>query len=135
MAEGATLELVVWRLGAQRYALPLSVVERVLPAAEVTPLPDAPDVVTGVLNFQGCIVPVVDMRLRLAQPQRDLMPGDQIVLAHTPRRLLAFCVDAVQGVVDQDAQALDGLIVVHDLERLLSRDEERRLDRALGPAS
>lgn len=151
MAEGKTLELVVWRLGAQRYALPLAMVERVLPAAEVTPLPDAPAVVTGILNVQGRIVPVVDLRRRLGQPQRELQLADQIVLARTARRVLAFAVDSVQGVVDHEAQSMvdtreisrgpgvvsgviklpDGLVLVHDLERLLSLDEERGLDLAL----
>lgn len=106
MAEGKTLELVVWRLGAQRYALPLAMVERVLPAAEVTPLPDAPAVVTGILNVQGRIVPVVDLRRRLGQPQRELQLADQIVLARTARRVLAFAVDSVQGVVDHEAQSM-----------------------------
>jgi purine-binding chemotaxis protein CheW len=151
MAGGKALELVVWRLGAQRYALPLAVVERVLPAAEVTPLPGAPEVVTGILNFQGRIVPVVDLRRRLGQPQRELLLADQIVLARTARRVLAFAVDSVQDVVDHEAQAMvdtreiphgpgvvsgvvklpDGLLLVHDLERLLSLDEERGLDLAL----
>jgi len=151
MAESSTLELVVWRLGTQRYALPLAVVERVLPAVEVTPLPDSPEVVSGILNVQGRIVPVVDMRRRLALPQRELLLGDQIVLARTARRSLAFSVDSVQGVVEHEAQALvhahevssaagfvsgivklaDGLILVHDLDLLLSTDEVRRLDEAL----
>jgi purine-binding chemotaxis protein CheW len=151
MAKGKTLELVVWRLGAHRYALPLTAVERVLPAAEVTPLPDAPDVVTGILNVQGRIVPLVDLRRRLGQPQRELALADQIVLARSERRVLAFAVDSVQGVVSHEAQAMvdtreaslragfvsgviklsDGLLLVHDLERLLSLDEERGLDLAL----
>ena len=106
MAKGKPLELVVWRLGEQRYALPLTAVERVLPAAELTPLPDAPEVITGILNFQGRIVPVVDLRGRLGQLQRELALADQIVLARSARRVLAFAVDSVQGVVSHEAQAM-----------------------------
>ena len=44
---------VIFTLDAGRYALDLDVVERVVPAMEVTPLPNAPDIVLGVFNLQG----------------------------------------------------------------------------------
>ena len=148
-------QLVVWTLDQQRYALPFSVVERVVRAVEVTPLPDAPAIVRGIINVQGQVVPVVDVRARFDLPARTTALTDQIVLAQTARRQVAFFVDAVDGLVDYAARAVvdaasiapgkggiagvlkfsDGMILIHDLDRFLSLDEEQSLDEALSHAS
>ncbi|HSW06798.1 chemotaxis protein CheW [Aquabacterium sp.] len=151
MADLGVQELVVWLLDEQRYALPLACVERVLPAIDVTPLPEAPRLVRGIVNVQGRIVPVVDMRQRFAHPPRELLLADQLLLVRSPRRRLGFFVSAVSGVVEAAGDALvpsrsivpgtsgiagvlklpDGLILIHDLDRLLSLDDEQALDDAL----
>lgn len=144
-------QLVVWTLNTQSYALPFTMVERVMRAIEVTPLPDAPDIVCGIINVQGEVVPVVNMRARFSLPEREIALSDQIVLARTSRRQLAFFVDAVNGLVDYAEEAVvhtediapgkgaiagvlkfpDGMVLIHDLERCLSLDQEHILDIAL----
>jgi purine-binding chemotaxis protein CheW len=143
-------QLVVWTLDAQRYALPLPAVERVVRAAAPTPLPDAPAVICGVIDMHAQLIPVVDMRLRLRLPPREVALTDLLVLAHGARRAVAFVVNAVLGVIDRPPDTLptdavaagdgciagiarlpDGIVLIHDLDRLLSLDEERTLDVAL----
>lgn len=155
MAANDTREWVVWLLDGQRYALPLEAVERVVSAPEITPLPTAPPLVCGVVNVQGRIVAVVDLRQRFGLPVRALRWSDQLVLARAARRSVAFGVDAVEGLVEQPAEAIvpatdiapgidaiagalvlpDGLLLIHDLDRLLSLDEEQALDAALAEAA
>lgn len=53
----AIRQLVVFNLADQRYALHLSAVERVVLIAELTALPKAPEIVLGIINVRGCIVP------------------------------------------------------------------------------
>ncbi len=148
-------QLVVWTLDAQRYALPFAAVERVVRAVEVTPLPDAPEIISGIINVQGRIIPVVDMRARFGLPARETALADQIVLARTSRRPLAFFVDDIQGLVESSEDALadasdivaapgaiagvlkfkDGMILIHDLERCLSLEQEHALEAALSDAT
>ena len=56
-------QLVIFTLDAQLYALPLASVQRVLHMVEVTPLPNAPEVVLGVIDLHGNIIPVMSMLL------------------------------------------------------------------------
>lgn len=143
--------IVVLSLDEQRYALWLSSVERVLPALFVTPLPKAPEIVLGVIDVQGEIVPVVDLRKRFRLPPRDMALDDHVVLARSPRRRLALVVDKVAGVEVADraqcvgVEALppgsgyvaglvktkEGLVLIHDLGTFLGLEEERALDAAL----
>ncbi|MBF8302857.1 MAG: cheW40H-4 [Candidatus Dadabacteria bacterium] len=59
-------QLVVLTLDEQRYALHLSAVERIVRVVEVTPLPKAPEIVLGVVNVQGQIIPVINIRKRFS---------------------------------------------------------------------
>jgi purine-binding chemotaxis protein CheW len=56
------MHLVVFTLDDMQCALSLSKVERIERAVEISPLPMAPEIVLGIINIKGKIVPVVDLR-------------------------------------------------------------------------
>ncbi len=154
-----SLVLTVFILDDQRYALRLSAVERIVRAVEVTSLPKAPAIVLGVINVQGQIVPVVNLRRRFRLPERDIDVNDQFIIAHTSKsgpepvegRPVALVADTVIGVVEVAGEKIttwdeivpgleylegvakmeDGLILIHDLAAFLSLDEENALEEAL----
>lgn len=143
--------LIVFSLDHQRYALQLPVVDRVVRMAAITPLPKAPDIILGVVNIQGRVIPVINMRRRFCLPDREIALTDQLVVAHTARRPVALVADAVLDVITSSAQNLietenilpgveyvegvvkltDDLILIHDLDKFLSLEEESSLDQAL----
>jgi purine-binding chemotaxis protein CheW len=143
--------LTVFTLDAQRYALPLPAVDRVVRIVAITPLPKAPDIVLGVVNIQGGVIPVINMRRRFCLPEREAALTDQLVVAHTARRPVALLADAVPDIIACPAQNLiaaghivpgveyvegvvklaGDLILIHDLDKFLSLEEEVLLDRAL----
>jgi purine-binding chemotaxis protein CheW len=145
------LDLLLFTLETQRYALHLSAVERVVRAVEVTPLPRAPAIVLGVVNAQGRIIPVVNVRKRFGLPEREIDLGDSLILARTSARSVALAVDAVAGLLERSEQQVvasakilagvtyldgvakleDGLILIHNLDSFLALEEERALDAAL----
>jgi len=147
----AVTQLVVFRLDDQRYALSLAVVERVVPAVEVTLLPQAPAIVSGVINVAGRVIPVLNLRRRFRRREREISPADHFLIAHTTRRQVALVVDEVEGMLEHPDAAIvepaqiapglgqmqgliklpDGLVLIHDLEKFLSLDEAEALDEAL----
>ena len=144
-------KIVLFSLDEPRYALYLSTVERVVRAVEITPLPKAPDIVLGVINFQGEIIPVIDIRDRFHLPGRERELEDQFIIAHTSKRLVVLAVDSVAGVYEIDtpqivevegafpytdyisgiAKVDTRIILITDLEKFLSLDEEIILNKAL----
>jgi purine-binding chemotaxis protein CheW len=147
----SVFQLVSFVIAEQQYALPFSVVERVLPMVAVSPLPQAPAIALGVINLHGQVIPVLDIRRRLGFPTRDYGLTAHLLVARTHRRTLALPVDEVWGVQEVAAEAVvpphailphlghvagivmltDGLLVIQDLEAFLSLEEERRLAEAL----
>ena len=70
------MSLVIFFLDDRRYGLRLDAVERVLPALDVTPLPKAPEIVLGLINLKGKIIPVLDVRRRFRLQEREIgLPG------------------------------------------------------------
>jgi purine-binding chemotaxis protein CheW len=148
-------QLVVFRLDERRYALPLTVVDCVVRAVDVTPLPKAPAIVLGAINVQGRVLPVLNVRRRFLLPDREIGPADWFLLAHTARLTVALVVDESEGVIERPQSEIvvstqivpglepfpgvlrldDGLVLIHDLERFLSLDEARALDEAMAKAS
>src|SRR6266704_2551461 len=92
------LQLVVFCLEEQQYALPLPMVERVLPMVAVSPLPQAPPMTLGVINLHGTVIPVLDLRRRFGFPPHEYGLAAHLLLARTTRRTLALPVDVVLGV-------------------------------------
>lgn len=120
-------------------------------AAAITPLPQAPEIVLGILDLQGEVIPVINLRKRFRLPERALRSEDQFVIARTATRTLALVVDSTDCVLEQAERSVvpaqeilagmeylegvtrtaEGLVLIHDLESLLFAAEEERLAQAL----
>jgi purine-binding chemotaxis protein CheW len=144
-------QLVTFSLDDGRFALYVSVVQRIVRVVEVTPLPDAPGIVAGIINLQGRIIPVYDIRLRFHLPARDIHLSDQMIVADTVGRTVALIVDSVDDVIEMPEEKItagehilpdleyvkgvvkrsDGMILIHDLEAFLSPQEDNALQEAM----
>ena len=147
-------QYLVFSLDEQPFALRLSAVERVIRAVEVTPLPGAPEIVLGVINVRGQIIPVFNTRKRFRLLEREIDLSDQLIIARARTRIVALIVDAVSGVYESLEQEMveaesilpgikqiagvvklrDGLILIHDLDTFLSLEEEKALDAVMSVA-
>ena len=57
--------LLVFSVDEQEYALPYTIVEKVVRSVEITPLPNAPDIIKGIINVHGRVIPVLSVREKL----------------------------------------------------------------------
>jgi purine-binding chemotaxis protein CheW len=143
------LDVLVLALDDALLALPLARVVEASRRVSITPLPSAPDVVLGMIVHRGEPIAAVDLRTRLGLALRAPRLTDQMVIARTQRRTVALVVDRVVGTSTLAAERVrptlsqaphiagvavvdDGLWMIEDLDAVLSLDEERVLDRALG---
>lgn len=144
-------DCVVFALDEQRYAIYLSSVERIVSMVEITPFPKAPEIVIGIINLQGRIIPVINIRKRFGLPDKETDLNDQLIIARTSRRSVALVADAVTGIIgcsddkvvkveqilpkagyiDGVVKLEDGMVLIHDLEKFLSLEEEEKLGKAL----
>jgi|ERR1700722_12799345 purine-binding chemotaxis protein CheW len=144
-------QLVAFTLNRQPYALRLASVRQVLRMVEVTPLPQAPGIVLGVVSLHGTVVPVFSVRRRVGLTDGEASLSDQLIVADTACRVVALVVDAVIGVVELSAEEIteavkivpgteyvegiarleEGMLFIYNLDHFLSRHEESQLHSAL----
>ena len=144
-------QILVFVLDEPRYALPLSAVERVERAVAITPLPLKHRYIQGVINMQGQIIPVVDIRQCFGMPAHEINETDLFILAQTHLRLIALVADSVVGIHELTShdlinanQILPGAAFIHgiakvegdlillcDLDQFLSLEDENKLESAL----
>jgi purine-binding chemotaxis protein CheW len=138
----ATAEYVTVMLGGQLFGLPISRVQDVFMPDRMTRVPLAPPEIAGVLNLRGRIVTAIDMRGRLALPERDGKRLPMAIGIECRGESYGLIIDAVGEVVTLDEGArepnpvnLDAALArisagVHRLERqlLVILDVDRVLD-------
>lgn len=146
-----TNHFLVFMLDERTFALPLEPVERVVRAVEVTPLPEVPDIVSGIINYKGTILPVINIRSRFHLPEREMQLHHQFIIVQTAKRPIALLTDTVTGSIEtpaadvvppsniiEDAAFLqgvlkmkDGVMLIPDLDNILTAKEGRALAKAL----
>jgi purine-binding chemotaxis protein CheW len=124
-------------------------VQEVLRSQAMTSVPQAPDVIEGLINLRGQIVTAIDMRRRLLLPARAAdQPESMNIVVRTADGAVSLLVDEIGDVLDMDpstyerppdnlARAAKDLIRgVYKLKDrlLLVLDEERTVDLMLARA-
>jgi purine-binding chemotaxis protein CheW len=85
--------VLVLSMGGERSAVELRWVREIFSLAALTPVPTAPPVIAGVVNFKGSIVPVL-----YGGAARPLRPGDTLVLLDVEGVRAALAVDRIDAV-------------------------------------
>ncbi|MDB4893504.1 MAG: cheW [Gemmatimonadetes bacterium] len=145
----STLPVLLARIDDTQIGFSATAVREIVRAVAIAPLAGAPGVIEGAINLHGQIVPVVDVRQRLALPAVPVAPGQFLVLLETSDRLIAVRVDDVEDVTVIPASSLEspaavslvlqrlqgiaaiesGALVIYDVDAFLSQAEREQLDR------
>jgi purine-binding chemotaxis protein CheW len=92
------LQFVGFRVGEQSYALPISAVREIVRPPEITPVPQSPEHVAGVMNLRGRIVPVIDLRKRFRQAIEN-SPKTRVLVIALDGKLIGLLVDSASEVL------------------------------------
>jgi purine-binding chemotaxis protein CheW len=143
-------QIVTFRLGDDLFAADIYSVERVLRWQAPTQIPNVPDWIEGVIDYQGRVVPVISLRQRFELPAREVANETRILVLNAGGEWIAATVDAVLEVASLEASGVqppptlfrgiageylkgiarrgDKLVIFLDVERLLSTTDRLRLE-------
>ena len=145
-------KLVTFRLGDDHFAADIFSVERVLRYTVPTSVPDMPAYIEGVMDYQGRVVPVVNLRLRFEMPHVDVRTETRTLVLNVAGEWIGIVVDAVTEVATFDKKDVapppplfrglageylrgilrrgDRLVIFLDVDKLLSSTERIALQTA-----
>jgi len=129
------------------YAVAIGRVVEIAPRVSIAPLPGAPSFVEGVFSYRHAACVTISLRRRFGHPARRPALDEHIVVVRGRQRLLGLIVDRALGddvlpdeaIEPSDASALvpgvvpreDGIILIHDVDALLTDAEENAVDESL----
>ena len=95
--EGKYLTFV---LRGEEYGLEILKVREIIGVLDITPVPQTPDFVKGVINLRGKVIPVVDLRLKFCMPPEAYTKETCIIVVDVNSLLMGTVVDTVSEVID-----------------------------------
>lgn len=143
--------LLAFTIAEKRFAVPLTLVDRVIRAVEVTSVPDSHAFVYGIIDFHGKVIPVINLRKRFGMVEKKIEPDDRFIITVVDDLTLALAVDGVDEVVKHDQKEIskielelagtklkqpknsgfdfarflrndNGILIIYNLKMLLSSD-------------
>lgn len=94
------IQLVGFIIGDEQFGVNILMVQEIIRAAPITPVPNSPEFVEGVINLRGNIIPVIQLRKRLNLPLEEIDKADTwILILDIDNRITGFIVDSVTEVL------------------------------------
>ena len=148
LAADSEVQLVMFTVCGEKYAIDIMKAKEIIKPVKVTPLPDVPEFIKGVINLRGMLLPVISMKERLGiatENIEELGHEARIILVAMEKMVVGIFVDSVEEIIRvrlKDIQAppriakgigseyLQGIcrmedeaLVMLDLNRILSSSE------------
>ena len=94
---------IIYSVDDQYYALPVDAVRQIIRSVQTSHLAEAPELLAGLINMGGEIIPVINLRKQFKLPQREISVSDRIIIVQTPTHTVSFMVDYIEGIVEFSA--------------------------------
>jgi len=151
------LHIVGFRIGNETYGVRIGAVREIVRVPEITSVPSAPELIEGVINLRGKIIPVMDLRKRFGQTEIVSDKKNRILVVELEDKLIGLIVNAASEVLKIPPSEIDSpgsvfaegessyvtgvgklkgrLIILLDIAKLLQRPEYKRLEEAAEPGA
>jgi purine-binding chemotaxis protein CheW len=138
-------QYLTFTLGQEEYGVEILKVQEIKGYSAITPIPNTPAYLKGVMNLRGTIIPVVDLRAKFAMTAAEYNQFTVIIVVTVGRKIMGLVVDAVSDVlniprtdiqetpdfgaqvdarfINGMAKAGDKLVVLLDIDKVLSGEE------------
>lgn len=107
MTGKSEVQVLTFELGEQEYALDVINIVRVVRMVAITPAPNTPPVIEGVVNVRGQVIPVLNLRQRFGLTAVPPTIHNHLLIVKTEARTMGLIVDRVSKVLILAAGQLD----------------------------
>jgi purine-binding chemotaxis protein CheW len=93
-------QFLTFTLKDEEYGIEILRVQEIKGFSRITPIPNTPNYIKGVLHLRGTVVPVVDLRSKFGMPETEYNQFTVIIVVTVGRRVMGLLVDAVSDVLN-----------------------------------
>ena len=153
LADDTVFQVVGFKLEDEEFVIDILKVQEIIKMIDITPLPNAPHYVNGVINLRGKVIPVISLRKRFGFEDRENNNLTRIMVVEIDKKLVGFIVDKVTEVLRIPASSIepppplvskigseylkgvgkigDRLLIILEVEKILSTDEQKEINNSL----
>ena len=106
-----TTQYLTFRLKEEVFAFDISKVREVLEYGNITKVPQTPDMMKGVINLRGSVVPVIDMRVKFGMGETEKTVNTVTIIIEIEVEgeltMIGALVDSVKEVMDLDSDHIE----------------------------
>ena len=144
-------QLIVFILDGKKFSLHLENIDRVIRAVDIVDLPKSPEIVLGIINVHGEIVPIINIRKKFNLTYKELSIEDKIIIVKTNKRKFGFVVDDIDGYfestphavikgesvwpgldyIDEVVKLSDEMVLINNAENFFLEKEEKEFNKAI----
>jgi len=100
-------QYLTFTLGKEDYAIEILKVQEIRGYSAITPIPNSPGWMKGVMNLRGTVVPVVGLREKFGLETIDYTKFTVIIVVTVGKKVVGVVVDGVSDVLDLPASAIE----------------------------
>jgi purine-binding chemotaxis protein CheW len=104
-------QYLAFKLDEEVFAFDISKVREVLEFSTVTKVPQTPEMMKGVINLRGSVVPVIDMRIKFGMGETEKTVNTVIIIIEIDldgqSTMIGALVDSVKEVMDLDSDHIE----------------------------
>ncbi len=99
-------QYLTFNLDQEEYGIDILKVQEIKGYSKVTPLPNTPPYVKGVMNLRGTVVPVVDLRKKFSMGETSEDEDAVVIVVMVRSRIVGLLVDAVSDVLSVPKESI-----------------------------
>lgn len=107
-------QVIVCQLGKHQFGVDIKSVLEILNLEPITPVPESPDYVDGVINVRGNVCPIIYLRRRLNMPLEAKQTHNKIILVHVQNSNVGLLVDDIKGILDVKEESVEQVVPLED---------------------
>lgn len=111
-------QYLTFALKGQPYGVPIEAIREINRVTDITPVPQTPPFVAGVMNLRGKVIPVVDLRMKFGMEETAHTKHTCIIVIESDTGHVGMIVDAVSGVIDLTEEQIEPRPVMGEESRL-----------------
>lgn len=123
------LQVVVFKIKDEMFAADIHQVKEIRGVDKVTKVPEAPDVLEGIIHLRGQIYPIVNLSKRFRKDKYEITPQSRTIIIDLKGFRFGVIVDEVTEVIrvkKEDIQSTPDILSSQNgyLEGVIKRDEQ-----------
>ena len=91
-------QYIVFYSHQQRFALPITEIEKIIQSEPAVPVPEIATYITGVITYNQLVVPIVDLSQRLYQVMTTVTAETKIMMVSWQGKIIGLIIDKVEGI-------------------------------------